>query len=280
VRSRAGEDLQTSKLVWAVAFIVAGIALLLFNFDRFAAYEPLIQYIFSALLAIGGIGFFGSYMLQRSHWWRLIPGWTLLAFAGMLYLTTFETVDQRLTAALLFLGQALAFAHVYLLDREKHWWAVIPGGFMVVLGGVIALSSRTEDPEALGTALFVGMGLVFLLLYLLSGRNRPWWALIPGSVLVIFGIFVFSLERTGQNLLLRWWPLLLILLGIFLGWGAFRKGKPQKLEVNSASNLSHYSTARQRSTEPPPPAARGQLGEYHGPAPGASVEVLSDPDEE
>jgi hypothetical protein len=280
VWSRTGENLQTRKLVWAVAFVLAGIALLLFNFDRFVAYEPLLQYIFAVLFAIGGIGFFGSYLLHRSHWWRLIPGWTLLAFAGMIYLTTFQTVDQRLTAALLFLGQALAFAHIYLLEREQHWWAIIPGGFMVVLGGVIALSSHTEAPEVLGTALFVGMGIVFLLLYVLSSQGHLWWALIPGSVLVIFGMFVFSLERTGQNLFLRWWPLLLILLGIFLGWRAFRKDKPKKIDVNSASNLSHYSTTKQRNIEPPPPAARRQLGEYHGPAPGASVEVLSDPDEE
>jgi hypothetical protein len=95
-------------------------------------------------------------------------------------------------------------------------------------------------------------------------------------VLVVFGLFLFSVERSQENAFLRWWPLLLLLFGLFLGWRAVtRKPGGEKLSVNSASNLSRHGTAKAGVTTATPP----RLGEYKGPAPGATVEVLADPDE-
>lgn len=270
------EDNRIGNFTWAGAFVLGGLGLLLFNLGVFTAWEPYLQYILAGLLGLGSIGFFAGYFSRTENWWRLIPAWTLLALAGMVYLTTVQTLDQRVTAGLLFVGQALAFAHIYLLDRDGRWWAVIPGGFMLVLGGVIALSSRTEDPDALGTTLFVGLGGVFILLYLLGRRARLWWALIPGVVLVIFGLFLFSVDRSQENALLRWWPLLLLLLGLFLGWRAVTRKPAEKLSINSAANLSRQGTAKTGVTSAGAPP---RLGEYKGPAPGATVEVLKDPDE-
>ncbi|MEZ4834452.1 MAG: hypothetical protein R2873_21095 [Caldilineaceae bacterium] len=247
--------------------------MLLFNFGVFVAYEPVLQYVLAGVLGVAGIAFFGAYLSMRSNWWRLMPGWTLLALAVMVYLSTIETLDQRLTASVLFAGQALAFVHVYLLDRKDRWWAIIPGGFLLVIGAVIALSSRTVALETLGSVLFVGLGGVFLLLYVLGARRRLWWALIPGAVLVVFGLFVFSVDDGVQSPWLRWWPLVLIAFGGFAGWQAWRRPKPERIGVESAPNLSHRGVAK--STPPSP--TRGALGQYKGPAPGASVEVISEP---
>jgi len=271
-----GEDNRIGGFTWAGAFVLGGLGLLLYNLGAFDAAKPWLQYILAGLLGLGAVGFFASYFSRTGNWWRLIPSWTLLTLAGMVYLTTVQSLDQRITAGLLFVGQALAFAHIYLLDRDERWWAVIPGGFMLVLGGVIALSSRTMDPDTLGTTLFVGLGCVFILLYLLGRRTRLWWTLIPGVVLVVFGLFIFSVERSQENVFLRWWPLLLLLFGFFLGWRAItRKPGGEKLSVNSASNLSRHGTAKPGATAATPL----RLGEYKGPAPGATVEVLADPDE-
>ncbi len=271
------DDNRIGGFTWAAAFVLGGLGLLLFNLGSFTAWEPLLQYIFAGLLGMGCIGFFASYFSRTENWWRLIPAWTLLALAGMVYLTTVQSLDQRITAGLLFVGQALAFAHIYLLDRDERWWAVIPGGFMLVLGGVIALSSRTMDPDTLGTTLFVGLGAVFILLYLLGRRSRLWWALIPGVVLIVFGLFLFSVERSSESVLVRWWPLLLMLFGLFLGWRAVtRQPDGEKLTINSAANLSRHGTAKPSVTSGAQPP---RLGEYKGPAPGATVEVLTDLDE-
>src|SRR5690606_16759391 len=110
-------------------------------------------------------------------------------------------------------------------------------------------------------------------------HRQHWWALIPGIVLIVFGLFLFSVENQA-NPLWRWWPFLLILLGGGLGWMAFRSRTTEKLSIHSASNLSRRATTKRKGKESPPSEVRGSLGEYKGPAPGASVEVLSNPDEE
>ena len=270
----ASSDNRIGSLTWGVLLALTGGGLLLFNLDVFVRFEPYIQYAGAALLGLLALGFIGSYLSAPSHWWRLIPGWTLVALTVMIYLTTLQELDQRVTAAALFVGQAIAFAHIYLLDRAERWWAIIPGGFMLMLGGTIALSSLTEEPAALGTLLFIGLGAVFFLLYLLGERRQLWWALIPGAVLVLFGLFLFSANRSGQNLVLRWWPLLLTLLGAWLIWRATtRPPASRKLSTNAAPNQARsqsQSAARRRPQT---------FGEYSGPAPGATVEVLPDPEE-
>ena len=282
-------DNRINSLIWGVVLALAGIGLFLFNLDLFVRFEPYVQYVASALLGVLALGFVGSYVTARfspaarrgagtsggvDHWWRLIPAWTLFALAVMVYLSTLRELDQRVTAGALFVGQAIAFAHIYLLDRAERWWAIIPGGFMLMLGGTIALSSLTEEPAVLGSALFIGLGAVFFLLYLLGQRRQLWWALIPGSVLVLFGLFLFSADRGEQLLILRWWPLLLPLLGAWLIWRATRPLPKRKLSTNSAPS---QSPARSQPSESD--ARPRRLGEYGGPAPGATVEVLPDPEE-
>lgn len=267
-------DNRVNSLIWGVLLSLAGVGLLLFNLDVFIRFEPYVQYAAAALLGILALFFFGGYFSARDNWWRLIPGWTLIALAAMVYLSTLPALDQRITAGVLFVGQSIAFAHIYLLDRAERWWAIIPGGFMLMLGGTIALSSLTEEPAVLGTALFIGLGAVFFLLYILGQRWQLWWALVPGSVLVLYGLFLFTVGLGQQNLPLRMWPLLLPLLGVWLIWRSKRPLPKRKLATNSAPS---QSSARSQPTEAS--ARPRRLGEYGGPAPGAAVEVLPDPEE-
>ncbi len=267
-------DIRVNNLIWGVLLSLAGIGLLLFNLDVFVQFEPYVQYGAAALLGLFALLFVGGYLSARENWWRLIPGWTLIALAAMVYLTTLPALDQRLTAGVLFLGQAIAFAHIYLLDRAERWWAIIPGGFMLMLGGTIALSSLTEDPAVLGTFLFIGLGAVFFLLYLLGQRWQLWWALVPGSVLVLLGLFLFSVGLGQQNLPLRLWPVLLPVLGAWLIWRATRPLSGRKLNVDAAPKQSRSRSQSSESSSRP-----RRLGEYGGPAPGAAVEVLPDPEE-
>ena len=269
-----GGDNRVNSLMWGILLSLAGIGLLLFNLDVFVRFEPYVQYAAAVLLGLFALVFVGGYLSARDNWWRLIPSWTLIALAAMVYLSTLPALDQRVTAGLLFVGQAIGFAHVYLLDRAERWWAIIPGGFMLMLGATIALSSLTEDAAVLGTVLFVGLGAVFFLLYILGTRWQLWWALVPGSVLVLFGLFVFSTGIGQENVPLRLWPAFLPLLGAWLIWRATRPLPGRKLNVNAAPNQTRARGQRSDS-----PARPRRLGEYGGPAPGAAVEVLPDPEE-
>jgi hypothetical protein len=270
-------DYRLNGLLWSVGLIVSGGLILLLNFDLLGADSTLARAGLAGGLALGGLGFFVTFFTSRQNWGRLIPAWTLLALAAMVMFSATGTAEDTLVAALLFLGLALAFGHVYLLRRQEHWWAIIPGGFMAVLGIVIALSSLLPL-QVLGALLFAGMGLVFCLLYLL-GERRQWWALVPGAVLLIFGLFVFAQDGERANPFLRWWPLLLMLIGVGIGWRQRQRPPPEKLAINTAPH-SPRVLERIRSAPDPQPVERSTLGDYSHPAPGASIELLPDPEDD
>jgi len=270
-------DYRVGSIVWAAGLFLIGLILLLFNFGFFVRYEPSAQYVLAGLMALSGVGFFLSYLSATTNWAQLIPAWTLLALAAMVVVSTWPSIDPRLNAALLFLGLAFAFIHIYLLDRVERWWAIIPGGFMLVLGIVIALSSTIAKVETLGVILFVGMGLVFFSLYVMVGR-RQWWALVPGTVLLLFGFFIFTVDE-GDSPTLRWWPVLLMLVGAGVGIAAYRRKPAERLTVNTAPSRRGATTGSTQTKAAPPSTSRAQLGEYTRPAPGATIEILPDPDD-
>lgn len=263
--------------LWTAGLTSGGLLLLTWNLGFFVAYEPWAQYLFAVLLAGAGISFFVGYVTATEQWWRLIPGWTMLALALMLFLSTLPAPPMRLIAALLFWGMALAFGQIYWLQRLHHWWAIIPSGFMFVLGAAIALSGFITDIELLGALLFVGMGVVFYLLYALSAHPRQWWALIPASVLFIFGLFIGVAQRGGEGVnpedgIIRWWPLFLILGGLFVGWVTYRTPTPPK----SIIKRTGFNTRFRKKASTPTDTHAGNLGNYSQPAPGASVELIRD----
>ncbi len=273
-------DTRLHLTLWGAGLALTGVVLLLFNFDLLT-FDVTAQYGAGVTLALAAAGFFGGYMAKRANWWRLIPGWTLLALAGMAFLSMAPAVPSRLIAAVLFLGLACAFGNIYAVNRQDNWWAIIPGGFMLVVSVVTGLSALAERLETLGAALFVGMGLVFLVLSLALRTRSQWWPLIPAVVLIWFGLFVFSPGDEQTRTLLRWWPAALVLIGLVLGWrAAVQRKQPEKMTVNTAPVTAKpkSSPQTQAATAPAEDEAKGVLGAYSEPAPGASVEVL--PDEE
>lgn len=273
---------RLGPISWAAGLILAGIFLLLLNFEFFARFEPTAQYLLAALLALAGAGFFlAAYASPREDWAQLIPAWTLLSLASMALTSTIAGLDQRISASLIFVGLTAAFAHIYLLNRQENWWAIIPGGFMLVLAAVIALSVRIAQAELLAALLFLGLGGVFLLVFAAPTRHRQWWSLVPAAVLILFGIFVVTLESVNTAAWLRWWPLLLIFVGGAIGFINLRRPQKEKLEVNTAppprrKDKSLPAAAPAPATE----SSRAALGEYVRPAPGATVEVLTGPDDD
>jgi len=260
-------DRQMNMLGWAGVLVAVGVLLLLFNLGVLARYEPIAQYVVAGALALGGVTALVSYFWRRDLWWRLMPGWTLLALAAMVLLSVNDSVPRPYIGSTLFIGLALAFANIYIVNREEQWWAIIPGGFMLVLALVIGLTVTVNRLETLGAILFVGMGLVFALVYLLAGKRRHWWALIPAGVLIFFGLLAYSIDNKLQGALLHWWPAALIVIGAIVAFASTLQGPSlQKLSVNVARPM------------PPPSKPLGQLGEYTQPAPGASIEILPEPD--
>ena len=167
-------------------------------------------------LVFGAGGLVFLYILfsdQDNNWWAAFPGFTLLGMA----ISSFLPASLNDYDGLVFFGGiSLAFWWVYFTDRER-WWAIIPAGVLLTLG-VVSVLDNIGVRETSGS-LFLGLGLTFILVAVLPGGNSRLWALIPGTILLVFGAVmgtpIFGFAQ-------YFWPILLILLGGYLVFRFYR----------------------------------------------------------
>ena len=206
---------RSNSLLWGLALLLGGVLILLFNFGTFDALRPGLEYVTAGVAILAGFGFLIYYAYDRTQWWPVLPGFTLIGVSAVIYLGTRGIARGETLVSLLLLAIALAFALVYIAN-PRDWWTIIPGGILLVVGLVILLSARLQITQ-LGTLLFVGFGIVFFLVYALGPRKREvWWALIPGTALVVSGLFIYVLTVGQEQFWAKAWPLLPILGGLFL----------------------------------------------------------------
>ena len=211
---------KRNTILWGGALLLIGVFLLLVNQHALDPYAPTWQYVVAALCGLGGIAFLILFVRDVVHWWPIIPAFTLLTVGVIIFLTTqTAAVVGEVLGSILFFGIALAFAVIFLLDRNR-WWAIIPMGVLLLVSATTALSTFQVSSGVISATLFIGMGFVFLLVYLLGPHKREvWWALVPATALVAFGLFTFVFSKATGDLQLTvvsWWPALLVLLGVFL----------------------------------------------------------------
>jgi|YNPBryantNP2012_1023418.scaffolds.fasta_scaffold26462_2 hypothetical protein len=151
----------------------------------------------------------------RSFWWAAIPAGVLTLIGGSIALS--PVVGDEWGATLLLLGMALAFWIVYLTGRRR-WWAIIPAGVLTTIG-ILPVAAEWAGTVVAGI-LFGGIGLTFLLIYLLAApRQGMTWALWPAAICIGIGLLVTVLG-TWANLA---WPVLLIIGGLVVLVLAFRR---------------------------------------------------------
>lgn len=187
-----------------------------------------ISVLWASLLIASGLVFIGVFVVNRQHWWALIPGMTLLGVG----IIPFLPAEYTYLAGSIMLGAVgLSFFLIYIF-HHVHWWAIIPGGVLLTLAfsAYLAfhigetLSGIKIDEVVLGSAFFLGLSLTFLLVAILpnpSGRMK--WALIPSAALLLVALTAASFRL--QQIMIYIWPVALVLTGIYLIYLYFRSRK-------------------------------------------------------
>ena len=184
------------QIVGALFLIGAGIIFMLQNLGLLPDLAPI---FWGLLLLAGGLVFLGAYVSGRAHWWPLFPA-AGLGGSGLLIILATLGVPGEAAASVLFLCLAGAFAVVYTTDRRQNWWAVIPGGAMLILA-LSMLFANVAGGEAVGVILFLGLGLIFVGLYFapIEGHRHNWWALIPAGALLSLALVVLISSIPGAG---------------------------------------------------------------------------------
>lgn len=182
-------------------------------------------------LAGMGLGFLGVYILNRSNRWALLPCLVFIALSGVVLVEVARLLPGMIGGTVFLWGAGLGFLVLYWLDR-KNWWAVIPGGTLLVLGVYPLMAGFHWQGDGFkGFWFFFGMGLVFGSLYLIRDEeNRLQWAKVPFIVLTAFSVFILLVsyyDLLGKVV----FPVVLLLLGVYMIYkSAVRKREVEREE--------------------------------------------------
>jgi len=175
---------RRSSLLLGIALIVLGGLLLLETMGMIAA---LSQIFWAVVFGAASVFFFATYLSRgKEQWAWLIPAFISggLALVVALSLTSFDGIWL---GALFMASVSAPFWLIYLLNRQKNVWALIPGYATAVVTAII-LGSNLLAGELIGTLVMWSIALPFFAVYL---RNREhWWALIPGAIMAGIGLVV------------------------------------------------------------------------------------------
>jgi hypothetical protein len=210
---------RLSPLFWGILLIIIGTLILLQTLDvlRFA-----VTIVWMALFALAGIGFLSLYIADREQWWALIPGPVLLAIAAVILLgETAPQLENAIGGTLVVGAIAVSFLLIYAL-HPGFWWALIPGGVMASVT-LVTLVEGLNLPIDGGIIVLLGIGLTFVLLSFVRTEQgeRMWWALIPGGVMLLIGLFVAAEQMALVGYVL---PAVLLIVGLYFVLRGVRAG--------------------------------------------------------
>jgi hypothetical protein len=105
------------------------------------------------LFAIG-LPFLVVYLRDRRHWWAGIPAYVMFVIGLMVGLLGLNVLSDNMVTVYVMFAIAIPFFVVYLRNRS-HWWALIPGGVMSIIGLAFLFSEAAFQIVA-AAALVIG----------------------------------------------------------------------------------------------------------------------------
>ncbi len=210
------------RIVFSILLIGAGILFLLQNLGFL---EDAGAVFWALAFAVGGGVFLYIYLTDRTNWWAVIPGLTLLGIGEIIAVSNFlPQYEDILGAPVFMVFISLSFWIIYLTNREN-WWAIIPGGVLLSIGIFIGLDSLFPEVDMVGF-FFLGMGLTFgVLAYLPARQEWMKWALVPAGVLLLMGVIFLGNAFSALEVIA---PGVLVLVGLYLIYRTVRpKGEIQ-----------------------------------------------------
>jgi hypothetical protein len=98
------------------------------------------------------------FLIDRQHWWALIPGLTMTGSAVAIFLEEVNLISGEAVGGIIVGSIGLGFLLIYVVDRRQ-WWALIPGG---VLGTVAFFLLLATSAGFIWPVLLIVLGLLLL----------------------------------------------------------------------------------------------------------------------
>jgi hypothetical protein len=153
---------------WALipGLVLLGVAVAVFLAGQDVVADHVVPTI---ILAAVGLPFLLIYIIDRQHWWALIPAFILGGVAAGVFLEGAGAITGPAVAGFILGGVSLGFLFTYVADREL-WWALIPAGITGLMAIVFLLATAAKFILPMAIILF---GLLLLYRGLRRGGQRP-----------------------------------------------------------------------------------------------------------
>ena len=236
-------QLKNTNSLWGVLLIVLGGFFLLQVTGIFGVLSTLFWSV--AFAAAGAVFLYVFLTGLQTRWWAAIPGFTLLGLAATIFYDRFAPPFFSDIGGAVFLASiGASFIAIFFTNREK-WWAIIPGGALLSVASMVLVSQAGIGFLNPVSVLFIGLGLTFGLLGLMSTylNTNLRWAYIPSAILLVMGIVIFTPFIGSLGWIL---PLALIAGGAYL---VLRR--PQALNWPGNAQMPGASAAEEPPVQAP-----------------------------
>jgi hypothetical protein len=177
------KDSSTKRgVIWGGLLIIFGMVGLLDSLI------DLSLWVWVAAMGAMGLGVLAVYFTDTSEWWPLIPAYILVVLAAFIASIELDILGDSFIASVILTLVAIPFLVVYFRDRTQ-WWPLVPSYVLLLIALMVGLIEFNLLKDAwMATFVLGGIGLPFLIVYLLNRKN--WWALIPAYTMVVIGLMV------------------------------------------------------------------------------------------
>lgn len=184
---------QSTQLLIGVFLILLGALFLASTLGRFSWDE---EYNVAVVFFAAGIVLLLAHFFFEKKLWTLILGGAGLFIGGAIFIDESRIFPDDTIGIILFVLTGLIFLSA-LRFGKKNWWAVIPGGFCLVIASHILFDMNYWMPDDYhGIVFFGGAGLIFGIIYLLKDDEYKLdWAKYPSIIaFVIAAIILLAMD--------------------------------------------------------------------------------------
>jgi hypothetical protein len=165
---------------------VAGIMLIFLGFAFFLKNYNIA--VTNTLMLLGGFYFLYEYATKRQQA-HLIFGVVLSSAGAVMLLRDLGRLRFDISGEMFFLGLGAVFLFLY-FNRGITGF-VFPGYILPVFAFYSIIENNLND-NYMWPSFFILLGLAFYLIYFTAFIHKSSWPLIPGTILIIFGLGAFA----------------------------------------------------------------------------------------
>ncbi len=159
------------RIVLAIILIVVGVVSLASQMFEFSTD------VGGLVVTVIGLGLLAAFAYTRQYGYLIPAGIMTGLGVGIIASESFAFVDEQTTGGAIVLGLGVGFLAIWVIGgimrlAQNHWWPLIPGGILAVVGGALLLGGDAVKVLDYWGVAIIAVGLFVLWRGFVEGRAR------------------------------------------------------------------------------------------------------------